>query len=168
MDETIDTDYGQLDLTYRETGGFDGDWDRFFASQTNGLVGAAGPDGLYLNLARRSGGSRVRIDLHPVAPADNPHWEDVVEVSTTIPSEARVRWMSWAGESSGDLPGLAPGDCRVRVSARGRDQAAADEFADEALDSYLVQLWPALSAAEAVVRTTSADAQYWHDQRDGR
>lgn len=168
MDQVIETDYGQFDVLYRETGGFDGDWDRFFAGQTNGLVGAADPDGIYVSLARRSGGSQVRIELHPDAPANDSHWEDVVEVSTTVPSDGQIHWMSWAGESRGDLSSLPPGDYRVRVSAHGRDQAAADEFADEVLDTYLVQLWPAPTAADAIVRTTSRDAQYWHDQRDGR
>jgi hypothetical protein len=44
--------------------GFDGDADRFFGGQENGLVGAAAPTGVYLNLARRSGGSRLRITTH--------------------------------------------------------------------------------------------------------
>jgi hypothetical protein len=38
IDQTIYTDYGQLDLVWSEAGGFDGDFDRFFAGQVNGLV----------------------------------------------------------------------------------------------------------------------------------
>jgi hypothetical protein len=57
MDQTVDTDYGQFDLVWTEAGGFDGNFDRFFAGQVNGLVGASDPDGVYVNLARRSGGS---------------------------------------------------------------------------------------------------------------
>ena len=63
LDGVIDTDYGQFDLVWGDDYGFDGDVDRFFAGQVNGLVGAASGQGLYVNLARRSGGSPVRIVL---------------------------------------------------------------------------------------------------------
>jgi hypothetical protein len=162
LDEVIDTDYGQLDLVYSDDGGFDGVVERFFSGQVNGLVGAADPHGVYLHFGRRSGGSRLRIVLLDSAPADDPRWEDVVEVSTTVPPPGLVRWMSWAGETSGELGSLAPGPYRVRVSARGRDAGAEDEFADEVVDFYLVELWPAPHAADAVIRTQSENAAYWH------
>ncbi len=58
LDEVIRTDYGQFDLVWSDDAvGFDGDFDRFFHGQNNGLVGAADGEGVYLNLARRSGGS---------------------------------------------------------------------------------------------------------------
>ena len=44
LDEVISTDYGQFDLIWAD--------DRFFRGQDNGLVGAADPGGMYLNLAR--------------------------------------------------------------------------------------------------------------------
>jgi hypothetical protein len=168
MDEVVHTCYGQFDIVYRDTGGFDGEWPRFFSGQTNGLVGAADADGVYLNLARWGGGSRVRIELHTDAPDGDPHWEDVVEVSTTVPTDAHARWMSWGGESWGDLPDLTPGDYRVRVSAHGRDRGKADEHADGVVDSYLVQLWPAPPSPDVIVRTSSKDAQRWHDFRAGQ
>jgi hypothetical protein len=46
IDQVIDTDYGQLDLVWTEDGGFDGDFDRFFAGQVNGLVGASDAAGV--------------------------------------------------------------------------------------------------------------------------
>jgi hypothetical protein len=82
IDQVIDTDYGQLDLVWTEDGGFNGDFDRFFAGQVNGLVGASDAAGVYLNLARRSGGSSVRIVLLDMPPAgEDASWGDVVEVS---------------------------------------------------------------------------------------
>jgi hypothetical protein len=60
LDEVITTDYGQFDLVWSGVG-FDGDVDKFFRGQVNGLVGAADSEGVYINLARRSGGSRLRI-----------------------------------------------------------------------------------------------------------
>ncbi|EYR62717.1 hypothetical protein N866_05735 [Actinotalea ferrariae CF5-4] len=41
FDDVVHTDYGQLDLVWSDEGGFDGDFDRFFSGQLNGLVGAA-------------------------------------------------------------------------------------------------------------------------------
>ena len=76
LDEVIATDYGQFDLIWADGAGFDGDFDRFFMGQDNGLVGAAHPDGVYLSLARRAGGSPVRIVLVDTAPGMSMLTED--------------------------------------------------------------------------------------------
>ncbi|GGL13159.1 hypothetical protein [Mangrovihabitans endophyticus] len=169
FDGVVRTDYGQFDLVWGEGAGFDGDFDRFFANQVNGLVGAAAPGGLYLHFARRSGGSRLtirRTDAAPPLPA--PRYEDIVEVSVVIPAGARVGWTSWAGETSGQLDGLPGGSYRVRVSAHGRDAGHAGEFADGIVDEYLVEMWPAPVGEDAIVRTGSSDAEYWHRDVGGR
>jgi hypothetical protein len=70
VDKIVETDYGQFDLVWSEDGGLTGDADRFFASQVNGLVGAGDLNGVHVNLARRSGGSRVRVTLLDGAPND--------------------------------------------------------------------------------------------------
>jgi len=110
LDEVIKTDYGQFDLVWGDDYGFDGDFDRFFDDQVNGLAGAASGQGLYINLARRSGGSPVKIVLLQEAPAarEVDVWEDVVEVAIKIPHDAEPSWCTWAGEKSGplDIPAL--------------------------------------------------------------
>ncbi|MEW1953345.1 hypothetical protein [Terrabacter sp. NPDC080008] len=168
LNRVVHTDYGQLDVGWRFPFGFDGDFDRFFEGQLNGLVGAADANGVYLNLARRSGGSRVRIELVEHAP--DPHletWEDVVEVSVTIPEGADPRWSSWAGEDGGAL--LIPaGTYRLRVSARGRDAGRDGEFAEGVLDTYLLEFWAAPIELDAVVQVSSDDAAYWHREIGGR
>lgn len=168
LDAIIRTDYGQFDLVWEPDGGFDGVPDRFFAGQVNGWVGAADPSGVYLCLARRSGGSRIRIVLEDVEPAfPSPEYDDVVEVSTVVPEGAEPGWLSWAGESGGDLA-LPSGSYRIRVSANGRDAGAADEFSDEILDSYLVQLWPAAAQPDAILRSESENGRYWHREWGNR
>jgi hypothetical protein len=140
LDEVIHTDYGQFDLVWTQDGGFDGDPDRFFDGQVNGLVGAADPAGVYLNLARRSGGSHVRILLHDVEPALPPaEFDDVVEVSTSVPADAEPLWTAWGGETIGDLVGLHPGDFRMRVSAAGCRRGTSPPRRGHA---YLVEMWP--------------------------
>ncbi len=161
FDAVVQTDYGQFDLVWGNDFGFDGDFDRFFSGQVNGVAGAASGNGLYLNLARRSGGSPVRIVLHETEPVLLEDWEDVVEVSITIPADADPTWSTWAGEENGPLP-IPPGTYRVRVNARGRDAGRDGEFADEPVDWYLVELWPAPTQADAILRTTTGDANYWH------
>jgi len=168
LDQVIETHYGQFDLGWTLPFGFDGDFDRFFSGQVNGLVGAADATGVYINLARRSGGSQVRIELleHPPGPGRDT-WEDVVEVSVTVPEAADPRWASWAGESWGLLT-VPAGTYRLRVSARGRDAGRSDEFADGVVDSYLLQFWPAPIEPDAIVQVASEDAIYWHQENGGR
>jgi hypothetical protein len=151
------------------TFGFDGDSGRYFAGQVNGLVGAAHPGGAYLHFGRRSGGSPVRIVLPDRAPV-NPEqsWEDVVEVSIDVPTGSEIRWASWAGESGCELDGIAPGSYRLRVSARGRDAGGRGEFADGPVDADLLQLWPAPSRPDAILRVGSQDAEYRHREWGSR
>ncbi|KRB39031.1 hypothetical protein [Microbacterium sp. Root180] len=159
LDQVIHTDYGQFDLGEGEFG-FDGEADRFFAGQLNGLVGAASTGTVYVHFARRSGGSAVRLELHAEEPALND-WEDVVEVSSTL-RRGSLRWAGWAGEPCGECD-VPAGDYRVRVSARGRDAGRADEFADGVVDFYLIELWPSALRDDEIVRVSSQDAAYWHD-----
>ncbi|WP_323099057.1 hypothetical protein [Intrasporangium sp. YIM S08009] len=167
LDRVIFTDYGQLDLGWVDSFGFDGDVDRFFADQVNGVVGAADATGLYVNLARRSGGSHVRIELCDSPSDARELWEDVVEVLVSIPDGARPRWASWAGEDGGPLA-IPPGTYRLRVSARGRDDGRDGEFVEGVVDTYLLELWPAPPAPDAVLRVGSLDAAYWHREVGGR
>lgn len=161
------TDYGQLEVVWGEDV-FAGDFDLFFAGQVNGLAGASSGTGLYLSLGRRSGGSPVLMvlldgELGPPA----AEWEDVVEVSVTIPPGVEVGWCMWATESYGPL-GLPAGSYRVRVNATGRDVGFANELASGAVDRYLVEFWPATAARDAILRTTTANAEYWHGEVGSR
>lgn len=163
LDQIVLTDYGQFDLVWGPNGGFDGNFEHFFSGQVNGLVGASEPDGVYVNIARRSGGSPVRIVLMDTPPTgDVGSWEDVVEVSFILPEANEMKWYTWAGESWGLLGGLPAGSYRLRVSAKGRDEGHAGEFSEHPVDAYLLQMWPAPPHPDAVLLTGSEDANYWH------
>ena len=168
LDRLVQTDYGQFDIGWGEEFGFDGHFERFFDGQVNGLVGAAHPSGVYLHLARRSGGSPLRIDLldsRPDPPSES--WEDVVEVSVRVPDDAAPRWSTWAGETGGALA-IPPGDYRLRVSACGRDAGHDGEFAAELVDRYVLEFWRASMEPDSIVKVGSADAAYWHAEIGGR
>jgi hypothetical protein len=169
LDEVIETDYGHFNLMWSDDFGFDGNLDRFFDGQVNGLVGAADPGCLFVQFARRSGGSQVRLvllDAKPPLPP--PRYEDIVEVSVTFPPGAAVWWMSWAGETSGTLGDVPPGPYRLRVSSHGRDAGSLDESGDGVVDEYLLELWPSARRDDEVLRVGSEDARYWHREVGNR
>lgn len=163
LDQVIRTDYGQFDIIWSDDGGFDGIFERFFDGQVNGLVGASDPDGVYVHFGRRSGGSPVRIVLLDEPPGSDSDylWEDIVEVSFTLPESGQMRWTSWAGETSGELSNVPPGSYRLRVNAKGRDEGHGGEFSQHPVDSYLLQFWPEPPRPDAILRSGSRDAEYW-------
>lgn len=167
LDQVIETDYGQFDLAWAADGTFDGDFDRFYQGQINGLVGAASSQGVHVNLARRAGGSPVRIVLLDAPPPiEDGQWEDIVEVSITLPEKHEMVWSDWWGHAG--PVGLPPGSYRLRVNAKGRDEGHAGEFAEGMVDDYLLQFWPAPWQPDAILRTGSEDARYWHREVGGR
>ncbi|WP_369744478.1 hypothetical protein [Paenarthrobacter sp. AMU7] len=163
LDQLIMTDYGQFNL-YWAGYGFDGIFERFFGGQVNGLVGASNPDGIYVHFGRRSGGSDVRIILLDEPPGMNSDssWEDIVEVSFTLPEGQHMRWASWAAETTGELRDVPPGSYRLRTSAKGRDAGEDGEFSEEVIDYYLLEMWPASPQPDAILRSSSKSAEYWH------
>ncbi|MGN6220580.1 MAG: hypothetical protein ACTHNQ_13845 [Microbacterium sp.] len=163
LEEVIFTDFGQFDLV-DGTDGFGGDADRFFADQDNGWVGAAATGVVHVVLARRPGGSLIRVEIHDEEPPVGD-WEDVVEVSFV--ARDVVRWEAWAGEPNGVL-GVQAGSYRVRVSASGRHAGHTGEFADEVVDRYLIELWPADPKPDEIIRVCSEDAAYWNSAWGGR
>lgn len=168
LDQVIETDYGQLDLSWGEDGFFDGDFGRSYQGQVNGLVDAAQPNGVHVNLARRSGGSPVRMVLLEDLPeSSDGQWEGVVEVSITVPEGQDVVWSAWADMGSGPVD-LPPGSYRMRAHAKGRDEGQAGELAEGTVDDYLLQFWPASWQRDTILRTGSEDARYWHQEVGSR
>ena len=171
LDSVVHTDHGILDLLWKEDGYWNGDVERFFAGQVNGLVGASNPHGVFLYLARMSGGSRVTVLLHDDEPApDTAAWEDIVEVSSAVPQESLPTWQTFAGQTTGPLD-LGPGSYRLRVSARGRDEARPGrregESPDDVVDAYLVDAWLSPEAPDSIIQTVSHNAAGRHSLMSG-
>jgi hypothetical protein len=137
------------------------------AGQTNGLCGAATPGALSLVTGLHTGAVPLTVELHDSAPSAAVHWEEIVEVSfVTAVAELALATFDDFVELS--LP--MSGSFRVRYCASGMD--AAHDLTrlrdDPPLDRYLLQLWPAAPADDAIIRQTSAIAAHWHRTAQGQ
>jgi hypothetical protein len=104
----------------------------------------------------------LRVEALDAAPPLDEAWEDVVEVSFRSPDRSSMV-STFDGVHELRLP--ESGELRARWSARGMDAAREADTRLEGeppLDAYLLQLWPAAPAPDAVLRQTSAAAAYWH------
>ena len=138
------------------------DLDGSRGGQTNGLCGAAEVGGLSFMTGLHTGQVPVRIEHHDRIPPLAEDWEEVVEVSFSAAEEdLSLSAYQW----SDDLALPEAGDYRVRYCARGFEQARDQDTrldSDPALDSYLIELWPAPPAPDAVIRVHAPAAAYWH------
>jgi hypothetical protein len=162
FDQEIHVHYGQFYVESRTDDFFEG-LTGSRGGQANGLCGAAVSGLLFLTTGLHTGHTRVTVEVLDAPAPIGDEWEDVVEASFR-PATAKVALVQWAGEASWPLP-LAPIDYRVRYSATRMDQAQRRDtlLAGEPVqDRYLLQLWPAPLAPDAVIRQTSRSAAYWH------
>jgi hypothetical protein len=162
FDQEIHVHYGQF---YVESGsGWAADpLNESLGGQVNGLCGVAVPGQLFLITGFHTGSTRVTVEVLDAHAPIGDEWEDVIEASF-LPATARVALVQWAGAASWPLP-LASIDYRVRYSATGMDRARERDTlraGEPLLDRYLLQLWPAPLAPDAVIRETSRCAAYWH------
>ena len=104
------------------------------------------------------------LDGPPVDPDDT--WEDVAEVSLTC--KAGLYISELVSEGEGVALDVAPGACRVRVSARGRtadwweqeqDQEPEEWSQRPAVEHYLIDVWPAPASPPEDLRESSTFAR---------
>lgn len=160
LDKDVFVAYGQIYLE-SATGRMDGEMDKPFQGQTNGLCGGAVPGMLFLMTGTHTGDVGFRVELHDQEPPLDERWEEAVEASLTA-VEGEAGLAEWGGSDWHPLP-VPAGDYRVRYSACGMDEG---HEADEG-DRYLLQLWPAPPAPDRTIRVTSAGAAYWHNWAQG-
>ncbi|WP_326835340.1 hypothetical protein VSH64_10495 [Amycolatopsis rhabdoformis] len=162
LNDDLHVHYGQCYVHSEGGDPFQGRRTACFAGQRNGLCGAATAGTLYLITGLHTGNVGFRVEVHDTEPPDQGA-EDVVEVSFRV--EGASRLVTWGGESSWDLD-LAPGDYRVRYAGTAMDAGHTRDTrpaGEPERDHYLLQFWPAPPAPDAIVRRTSAIAEYWHD-----
>jgi hypothetical protein len=137
-------------------------WDGSTLVEVSAELASAGE--LWVKTGNQWGPFSVTTRALDAAP-DQPsaEWEDVVEFSVTATGSVSVTELV---NNDPTVPLIAQaGEYRVRVSARGRtmandlddEEAAEDDPAP--LEWYLLEVWPAPSAAPQVLRLSSAFAQ---------
>lgn len=157
---------GDLHVSYSQFYLSTGDWtsedmEANFAGQVNGLCGAGVAEGLWLITGLHTGTVPVTVEEHDGVPPVDDAWEEVVEASCAF--AATTAFLGWDDGSMIEVPA---GPLRVRYCAVGMDAGRAADVRSEdepEIDRYLLQLWPAPPAPDAVLRQTSEIAAYWHD-----
>ncbi|WP_203669301.1 hypothetical protein [Cellulomonas pakistanensis] len=157
LDTEVHVHYGFLDLLPYGADPTSGH--QAYAGQANGLCGARRPGALSLRTGTHTGPVPVRIEAHLTRPEVPDGWQDVVEVPFT-PAGPRYALSAFDSAENIEVPaevGRARW-CADRMDD-GYDGARMDD--DPVTDRYLLQLWPAPPAPEAVVRTSSRRSAYW-------
>ncbi|GAA2768533.1 hypothetical protein GCM10010103_75750 [Streptomyces paradoxus] len=123
------------------------------ASHT-GLVAADG-GAIEVTTGIHTGDVHVTVEPHSKRPMPARGWEEIAEISCDSPSGELLVTSSM--DDPADLPSLAsqgPGSYRLRVHALGRDRAVDQTTLDEAVESYLIQSWPAAHQDALLVQAT--------------
>jgi len=152
--------YGQI---YVESEGSEPQAWESMGGQQNGLCGAALPGSIFLITGMHTGNVAFTVELHDTEPPVGEEWEDVVEASFRPFGETFLQ--CWGGEGSWPLD-LPATDLRVRYCAWGMDEAReVNVIMDDepCIDRYLLQFWPAPPSPDRIVRQTSQQAAYWHE-----
>ena len=171
FDEPVSVHYGFIhvfstvdgaDDTPSLTSEFDGDPVSSMTGQVCGLAGARIPHQLSLVTGLHTGDVPLTVSWDEHEPPLDEEWTDAVEASIEL------RGTTLALETFEDNYGATVpqgGWHRARYCGAAMDEGSRLDTPDEgeqAPDRYLLQLWPAPQAAEAVVREGSEIAAYWH------
>lgn len=171
FDELVDVHYGFIhvfslvdddEFPPSATGGFDGDPVGPVMGQVCGLAGARIPHQLSLVTGLHTGDVPLTISWDEEEPPLDEEWTDAVEVSVELRGTT-LALETFEGGYGATVP--QAGCHRARYCAAAMDEGNRVDTPDEgeqAPDRYLLQLWPAPQAPEAVVREGSEIAAYWH------
>ncbi|BCM71182.1 hypothetical protein EASAB2608_06516 [Streptomyces sp. EAS-AB2608] len=124
------------------------------ASHT-GLVGITAGDAT-VHTGIHTGDVDVTVTAHrQPPPPDAGEWEEIAEISLHSPTGTLqvTPLMTDLDEDLPDLAAAGPGTYRLRVHARGRDQAV-DLAPDTITEHYLLQCWPQPPAPAQLLRAT--------------
>lgn len=162
FDGLVSTAYGQLYMS-SSPDALPPDPAIAFRGQRNGLCGAAQSGSLFLVVGTHTGEVPVRVTLTSLEP-EVGDWEEAVEVSFT-PTTCHIVLEGWGGMFGVDLR-LPMTTYRARWSGtdlgvgKRQDVATSDSPAP---DKYELAFWPSPIAPDEILRVTSDEARYWHD-----
>lgn len=161
FDGEVDVDYSQTYLKAPEV--IDYSLEAAFAGQTNGLCGAAIPGLLFLTTGLHTGVAPFTVDVLEAAPELDNDWEDQIEASFVTPS-VEV-WLGWGNDHTVAVQLPSTGTYRVRYAVKSMDEGRRKDtrgIGEPEIDRYALVMWPAPTAPDAVLRTGSDCAAYWH------
>jgi hypothetical protein len=161
FEDTLFVHYGFVFLSPADEQ--DPDLDKSRRGQVNGLLGAGTGDALALTTGTHTGDVPLRVEWYETQPELDDDWDDVVEATVDITGR-RMRLAAFDDHREVKLP--ATGPHRARLCAAGFEAARLEKELedDRTADRYLLQLWPAAHAEDAIVRVSGPAAQYWHDE----
>lgn len=137
----VDADHSQYHLFDRAARG-----DATFDTGGNGLIGVHG-DWATVKTGIEYGPVRFTVEAHDTAPEpDLDSWTEVVDVSMQV-SSATLDVVTLMSGPAGSLE--LPWDgglCRLRICARGRDEAKGG---DDSAEEHFIVVWPQPSADPA-------------------
>ncbi|NMO52306.1 hypothetical protein HH310_14000 [Actinoplanes sp. TBRC 11911] len=132
------------------------------AGQRNGLCGANAAGVLSMVTGLHTGRVPFVVEWHDTEPVLGDEWEDVVEVPFQ-PAQPDLFLSSFQHFFPVRLPTVTAVRARYCATAMDAARKADTVLAEQAtIDRYLLALWPAAPAPDAIVRLTSEAAQSWH------
>lgn len=127
----------------------------------NSIVAVA-PGFAAVNTGIAMGDVRLTIEIHQQSPpVSAAEWEEVVEV--TVEATAGRVVVTALDDMAPLYPILTPqgpGYYRVRVHARGRDNAI-DLVVEAPVEDYLIQVWPASPSPQKIHKQTDRYGAEW-------
>lgn len=156
----VGVSYAQIYLMDTIAEHFEADIARGNVGLIHGRVGFA-----HLVTGLHTGSVAFTVVVATSDPGPDLSYEDIVEADFTARTD-ELRLHEWGGEGVHPLPRLpqGPGSYRLRYHGQGMDAAHAGGVVfpeDPAVDSYLLQIWPAPVGPPAILRSTSRHAVYW-------
>src|SRR5689334_3213619 len=165
----VDVHYGFIDLYSDPDGSGDESDDLVGArrGQANGLVGAQVPHQLGMVTGLHTGAVPLIVTWSEDEPPLDEEWEDVVEVSVEL-STPDLTIATFDNAYGCQVPRAGWHRARYSVIAmdEGQDLDTLED-GETAPDRYLLELWPAPPAPDAVVREGSESAASWHEVARG-
>jgi hypothetical protein len=128
-----------------------------------GLLATA-PGFLAITCGTGMGTVEVIVELWDGPPVvDLDTWDDVAEASITWPrgrAEILRSDIDEAEDVTLDLPATDASSYRVRGFARNRD-AGEDRGPDDPVEQHLIQIWPAVTQPDTLLKATDATGALW-------
>lgn len=134
-----------------------------FIGQENGLCGTACPNIIFFITGLHTGNIHLDVNVLKSSPGLDDQFSEIVEASFSL-DDTSLSLNDWNGDISIPLQ-LPPGEYRVRYSAFDFGKAEETNQLEEGdVEFYKVDIWPAQTQGDVIIKVTSEEAKYWHSE----